>query len=146
MGSARSSTFRACSHLTAPGLTRAVEDDGTGLRMAEVGAYFRQQQKNVESEAERRTRNDKITIGGGADNKRRAWQKVFTIYTSPIVYDVRDLNVTTYSELGFVHSVNHRSGTLVRVLSQDQNHARNPRVHRGRKDTRDTLLYSKESN
>jgi ketosteroid isomerase-like protein len=49
---------------------------------------------------------------GGADNKRRAWQEFFAIYTGPIAYEVRDLNVTTHGELAFVHSLNHVKGTL----------------------------------
>jgi len=48
----------------------------------------------------------------GADNKHRAWQKVFAAYTGPVVYEVRDLNVTTHRELAFVHSVNHVKATL----------------------------------
>jgi ketosteroid isomerase-like protein len=48
----------------------------------------------------------------GADNKRRAWQKLFAAYTGPIAYEVRELNVTTHGELSFVHSVNHVRGTL----------------------------------
>ena len=49
---------------------------------------------------------------GGADNKRRAWQEFSAIYTGPIAYEVRDLNVTTHGELAFVHSLNHVKGTL----------------------------------
>ncbi len=48
----------------------------------------------------------------GADGKRRAWQDVFAAYPGPIVYEVRDLNVTTDGELAFVHSVNHVKGAL----------------------------------
>jgi ketosteroid isomerase-like protein len=48
----------------------------------------------------------------GADNKRRAWQEAFAIYTGPFDYEVRDLTVTTHGELAFVHSLNHVSGTL----------------------------------
>ena len=48
----------------------------------------------------------------GTDNKRRAWQEAFATYTSPIAYEVRDLNVTTDGGLAFVHSLNHISGTL----------------------------------
>lgn len=33
-------------------------------------------------------------------------------YTSPITYEVRNLNVTTDGDLAFVHSVNHVKGTL----------------------------------
>jgi ketosteroid isomerase-like protein len=43
----------------------------------------------------------------GADNKRREWQEAFAAYTGPIVYEIRDLNVTTHGELAFVHSLNH---------------------------------------
>jgi ketosteroid isomerase-like protein len=38
----------------------------------------------------------------GAENRRRAWQKLFDTYPGPIAYDVRDLNVTTQGELAFV--------------------------------------------
>jgi ketosteroid isomerase-like protein len=48
----------------------------------------------------------------GADNKRRAWQEAFAIYTGRFDYEVRDLSVTTHGELAFVHSLNHVSGTL----------------------------------
>jgi uncharacterized protein (TIGR02246 family) len=48
----------------------------------------------------------------GADNKRRAWQDMFAAYAGSIVYEVRELNVTTAGELAFVHSVNHVKGTL----------------------------------
>ena len=48
----------------------------------------------------------------GADGKRRAWRESFAAYTGPIAYEVRDLDVTTHSELAFVHSVNHVNGTL----------------------------------
>jgi ketosteroid isomerase-like protein len=48
----------------------------------------------------------------GADNKRRAWQEAFAIYTGPFDYEVRDLTVTTHGELAFVHSLNHVSGAM----------------------------------
>ena len=48
---------------------------------------------------------------GGTDNKRRAWQQVFTLYTGPLLYDVHEVNVATHGEMGFVHSLNHVSGT-----------------------------------
>jgi ketosteroid isomerase-like protein len=48
----------------------------------------------------------------GADNKRRAWQEAFAIFTGPFDYEVRDLTVTTHGELAFVHSLNHVSGTM----------------------------------
>jgi ketosteroid isomerase-like protein len=51
----------------------------------------------------------------GADRKRRAWQELFTAYSGPITYEIRDLNVTTQGELAFVHSVNHVNGTLAPV-------------------------------
>jgi ketosteroid isomerase-like protein len=47
----------------------------------------------------------------GADKKRREWQGVFATYRS-IAYEVRDLNVTTHGDLGYVHAVNHVNGTL----------------------------------
>jgi ketosteroid isomerase-like protein len=48
----------------------------------------------------------------GTDNKRRAWQEFFATYTGAVVYDLRDLNVTTNGELAFVHSLNHVKGAL----------------------------------
>jgi len=48
----------------------------------------------------------------GADGKRRAWQGVFSRFSGPFRYEVRDLNVTTHGELVFVHSLNHVNGTL----------------------------------
>ena len=48
----------------------------------------------------------------GTDNKRRAWQEFFAIYTGPVAYEVRDLNITTDGELAFVQSLNHVKGTL----------------------------------
>jgi uncharacterized protein (TIGR02246 family) len=48
----------------------------------------------------------------GAENKRRAWQAFFALHTGPLVYDVRELEVTTDGELAFVHSLNHVSGRL----------------------------------
>ncbi len=48
----------------------------------------------------------------GADNKRRAWQEAFAIYTGPFDYELHELNVTTEGELAFVHSLNHVTATL----------------------------------
>jgi ketosteroid isomerase-like protein len=49
----------------------------------------------------------------GADNKRRAWQAVFSAYAAgPIGYELRESSVTTQGELAFVHSLNHVSGTV----------------------------------
>jgi ketosteroid isomerase-like protein len=48
----------------------------------------------------------------GAENKRRAWQEAFAIFTGPFNYEVHDLEVTTNGELAFVHSLNHVSATL----------------------------------
>jgi len=47
----------------------------------------------------------------GADNKRRAWQRVFAAYTGPFNYEVRDVNVTAQGDLAFVHSLNHVNGS-----------------------------------
>jgi ketosteroid isomerase-like protein len=48
----------------------------------------------------------------GADGKRRAWQQAFAVFSGPITYEVRDLNVTTNGELALVHSLNHIEVTL----------------------------------
>jgi ketosteroid isomerase-like protein len=48
----------------------------------------------------------------GTDDKRRAWQNVFTAYAGPLAYEIHDLNVTAQGELAFVHSFNHVHGTL----------------------------------
>ncbi len=48
----------------------------------------------------------------GADNKRRAWERVFAAYTGPFSYEVHDLKVTTDGQFAFAHSLNHVSGTL----------------------------------
>ena len=48
----------------------------------------------------------------GTGYKCRAWQEAFAAYAGPIIYDVRDLNVTTHGELAFVHSLNHINVTL----------------------------------
>jgi ketosteroid isomerase-like protein len=48
----------------------------------------------------------------GTANKRRAWQAVFDAYVGPIVYEVTELDVAVEEFLGFVHSLNHVSGTL----------------------------------
>jgi len=48
----------------------------------------------------------------GTDSKRRAWQDFFAAHKGPVVYEVRDLNVTTNGELAFVHSLNHVKGAL----------------------------------
>jgi ketosteroid isomerase-like protein len=48
----------------------------------------------------------------GADDKRRAWQEAFAVYTGPFDYEIHDLHVTTHGELAFVHSLNHVKPTL----------------------------------
>jgi ketosteroid isomerase-like protein len=48
----------------------------------------------------------------GAENKRRAWEEAFAAFTGPFSYEVHELNVTTHSELAFVHSLNHVNATL----------------------------------
>jgi uncharacterized protein (TIGR02246 family) len=55
----------------------------------------------------------------GTDNKRRAWQKFFTVHTGALAYDVRELNITTQGELAVVHSLNHVSGTLANGQTSD---------------------------
>ena len=49
---------------------------------------------------------------GGAEKKRREWQRMFAAYRDPIGYEVRELTVATDVELAFVHSLNHVNGTL----------------------------------
>lgn len=48
----------------------------------------------------------------GANNKRRAWEEAFAVYTGPFAYEVHELNVTTHGELAFVHSLNNVNATL----------------------------------
>ncbi len=48
----------------------------------------------------------------GTENKRRAWEAFFAAYTGTIVYEVRELAITTDGELAFVHSLNHVKGTV----------------------------------
>ncbi len=48
----------------------------------------------------------------GTEEKRRAWQAFFAVHTGPIVYEVRELSITTHGELAFVHSLNHVKGAL----------------------------------
>jgi len=55
----------------------------------------------------------------GTDNKRRAWEKFFTVHTGDLAYDVTDLNIRTEAELAFVHSLNHVSGELASGLKSD---------------------------
>jgi ketosteroid isomerase-like protein len=47
----------------------------------------------------------------GSNNRRRAWQEVFSGYPGPIDFEVRGLSVTTQGELAFVHSINLVNGT-----------------------------------
>jgi ketosteroid isomerase-like protein len=54
----------------------------------------------------------------GAVNKRRAWEEAFAAYTS-FEYEVGDLNVTTHSDMAFVHSLNHVNGTLASGQTTD---------------------------
>lgn len=55
----------------------------------------------------------------GTDKKRRAWEEFFAARIGPIIYDVRELNVTADGELAFVHSLNHVSGALADGHSAD---------------------------
>jgi ketosteroid isomerase-like protein len=55
----------------------------------------------------------------GTDNKRRAWQEFFAIYTGALIYETRELKVTTRGELAFAHSLNHVSGVLANGHTSD---------------------------
>jgi ketosteroid isomerase-like protein len=55
----------------------------------------------------------------GAAGKRRAWQEAFAAYAGPMIYEVRELDVTTHGDLAFVHAVNHVNGTLANVHITD---------------------------
>ena len=55
----------------------------------------------------------------GADNKRRAWLKVFAAYAGRFSYEVHDPSVTTQGEVAFVHSLNHVTGTLANGHTTD---------------------------
>ena len=55
----------------------------------------------------------------GTENKRRAWEKAFATYAGPIVYEMRDVNVTVDADLAFVQSLNHISGTLASGVQND---------------------------
>ena len=56
----------------------------------------------------------------GAENKRRAWQEAFALYTGPFSYELDELNVTTtQGELAFVHSLNHVKATLANAQISD---------------------------
>jgi ketosteroid isomerase-like protein len=55
----------------------------------------------------------------GAENKRRAWEEAFAVYTGPFSYEVHELNVTTQGELAFVHSLNHVKATLASAQITD---------------------------
>lgn len=48
----------------------------------------------------------------GVDAKMKNWAGVFTVYQTPISYEVRDLTVTVGDDVAFVHSLNRLSGTL----------------------------------
>jgi ketosteroid isomerase-like protein len=48
----------------------------------------------------------------GADNKRRAWQRVFAAYPGSFGYEVRELSIVMQGALAVAHSLNHVSGAL----------------------------------
>jgi ketosteroid isomerase-like protein len=55
----------------------------------------------------------------GIEHKRRAWQEFFAAHAGPITYEIRELSVTTNSEMAFVHSLNHVRGTLASGHASD---------------------------
>jgi ketosteroid isomerase-like protein len=88
-------------------IRQRVEDWAKALRATDIDAIMSLYAPNIVS-----FDLDPPLRYAGADNKRRAWQKLFAVYTGPIAYEVRELNATTHGELAFVHSLNHVSGTL----------------------------------
>lgn len=48
----------------------------------------------------------------GAGNKRRAWEKFFSIFSAAVSYEVSELSITTAEDTAFVHSLNHVQGQL----------------------------------
>lgn len=55
----------------------------------------------------------------GSEEKRREWQRTFAAYRDPIHYEARELTIAADGELGFVHSVNHVTGTLANGHTTD---------------------------
>ena len=57
----------------------------------------------------------------GAENKRRAWQEAFALYTGPFSYELDELRVTTTQgeDLACVHSLNHVKATLANAQISD---------------------------
>jgi uncharacterized protein (TIGR02246 family) len=47
----------------------------------------------------------------GASAYRKNWEECFPYFQGPIGYEIRDLNITTDSEVAFSHSLNRISGT-----------------------------------
>ena len=47
----------------------------------------------------------------GAEAKKKPWRDVFSMYLSPIDYEVRDLSLTLGETVAFGHSFNRISGT-----------------------------------
>ncbi len=48
----------------------------------------------------------------GLEAKRKNWERVFTVYESPLGYEIRDLAITVGEDVAFAHSLNRLSGTL----------------------------------
>jgi ketosteroid isomerase-like protein len=48
----------------------------------------------------------------GAETKWQNWEKVFTVFRSPLDYEVRDLTVLVDGNLAVVYSLNQLSGTM----------------------------------
>jgi len=46
----------------------------------------------------------------GADSKRRAWLKFFSMFPESVSYELHELSVTAGSDVAFVHSLNHVKG------------------------------------
>jgi ketosteroid isomerase-like protein len=48
----------------------------------------------------------------GADNKRRAWERVFAAYPGSLGYEVRELSIAMQGDLAVTHSLNRVNGTM----------------------------------
>jgi uncharacterized protein (TIGR02246 family) len=48
----------------------------------------------------------------GADAKWKNWEEAFTVFQSPLDYDIRDLTITVDGDLAFAHGFARLSGTL----------------------------------
>jgi len=48
----------------------------------------------------------------GISNKRRAWEKFFTVHAGAVSYEVNELSIVVEADTALVHSLNHVTGEL----------------------------------